>query len=115
MLAKCLVFAGLHNHIQNNAILTASLRKLTKDVKFGWEKGEEAAFETLKNAVANNTTNMYFDPNKKIIPRTEVSYNEGISAGLFQQHHMEIQPVQFISRSLIETEKRYSQTGKDAL
>ena len=106
----------MDNHIPNHATLTAPLRKLTKkDVKFKWEKDEEAAFEKLKNAIANSTTNMYFDPNKKTMLRTEASYNEGISAGLFQMTPQGMKPVLFISRSLTETEKRYSQTEKDAL
>ena len=106
----------MDNHIPNHATLTASLRKLTKkDVKFKWEKDEEAAFEKLKNAAANSTTNMYFDPNKKTMLRIEASYNEGISAGLFQMIPQGMKPVLFIRRSLTETEKRYSQTEKDAL
>ena len=43
--------------------------------------------------------------------RTEVSYNEGISAALFQMMPQGMKPVLFISRSLTETEKRYSQTA----
>ena len=45
----------------------------------------------------------------------EASYNEGLSAGLFQQSAKGWQPVHFISRSLTDVEKRYSQTEKDAL
>ena len=47
--------------------------------------------------------------------RVEASYNEGLSAGLFQQSAKGWQPVHFISRSLTNVEKRYSQTEKDAL
>ena len=88
-------------------------KKKGREIQMG--KNEEAAFEKLKTAVANSTTNMYFDPNKKTMLRTEASYNEGISAGLFQMTPQGMKPVLFISKSLTETEKRYSQTEKDAL
>ena len=47
--------------------------------------------------------------------RTEASYNEGLSAGLFQRTERGWQPVHFISRTLTDVERRYSQTEKDAL
>lgn len=57
----------------------------------------------------------FFDPSKPIILRTEASFNEGLSAALLQKTDRGIQPVYFISRTMTETEKRYSQTKKDAL
>ena len=45
--------------------------------------------------------------------RVEPSYNEGLPAGLFKQS-AKGWPVHFISRSLTDVEKRYSQTEKDA-
>ena len=57
----------------------------------------------------------FFDPSKPIILRTEASFNEGLSAALLQKRDRGIQPVHFISRTMRETEKRYSQTEKDAL
>ena len=47
--------------------------------------------------------------------RTEASFNEELSAGLFQKTMKGWQPVHFISGTLTDTEKRYSQTEKDAL
>ena len=57
----------------------------------------------------------YFDPRKPITLRTEVSFNEGLAAGLFQTTEKGLQPVHLISRTLTDTEKRYSQMEKDAL
>ncbi|XP_045210963.2 uncharacterized protein K02A2.6-like [Mercenaria mercenaria] len=57
----------------------------------------------------------FFDPRKEIIVRVEASFYQGLSAGLFQKTTKGIQPVHDISRSLTDTEKRYSQTEKDAL
>ena len=57
----------------------------------------------------------FFDPSKRIILRTEASFNEGLSSALLQKTDRGIQPVHLISRTMTETEKRYSQTEKDAL
>ena len=57
----------------------------------------------------------YFNQTFTIILRRKASYNEGLSAGLFQQTPKSIQPVHYISRTMTDTEKRYSQTEKDAL
>ncbi|CAC5366628.1 unnamed protein product [Mytilus coruscus] len=52
---------------------------------------------------------------RPIVLRCEASFYEGLSAGLFQQTNKGLQPVHFISCSMSDTEKRYSQTEKDAL
>ena len=57
----------------------------------------------------------FFDPKKPIVVRTEASFHEGLSAGLFQRTSKGLQPVHFISRSMTNAEKRYSQTEIDAL
>ena len=53
----------------------------------------------------------FFDPRKPIVIRTEASFHEGLSAGLFQRTAKGLQPVHYISRSMTSAEKRYSQTG----
>ena len=57
----------------------------------------------------------YFDATKQTILRTEASFNEDLAAALLQRSDRGLRPVHFISRSMTETEKRYSQTEKDAL
>ena len=57
----------------------------------------------------------FFDPRKPIVIRTEASFHEVLSAGLFQRTAKGLQPVHYISRSMTSAEKRYSQTEKDAL
>ena len=57
----------------------------------------------------------YFDPGKPIILHTEASFNEGLSAALLHQTDKGIQPVHFISRTMTDTKRRYSQTEKDVL
>ena len=58
---------------------------------------------------------VYFNQNRPMVVRVEASYHDGLPAGLFQKNGSRLQPVYYISRTMTDTEKRYSQTGKDAL
>lgn len=106
----------LSKFIPRYAVLTAPLRRLTgQDVLFTWGPEEKAAFQKLKDSITSDDTMAFFNPRKPIIVRTEASFNEGLSAGLFQRTNKGLQPVHYISRSMTPAEKRYSQTEKDAL
>jgi len=106
----------LSKFIPRYASKTAPLRELThKDAQFKWGEEEQIAFDSLKDSITSDDTMTYFNPSRPIILRVEASYNEGLSAGLFQKTSKGDQPVHFISRTMTDTEKRYSQTEKDAL
>ena len=106
----------LSKFIPSYAVLTAPLRKLTqKQVPFAWGQEQQEAFQQLKDSITDEKTIAFFDPRRPIIVRVEASFHEGLSAGLFQKTGKGLQPVHFISRSMTETEQRYSQTEKDAL
>ena len=106
----------LSKFIPRYTLLTAPLRKQTyKDTQFKWGQEENSAFGKLKDSITNESTMAFFNPMKPIVLRCEASFNEGLSAGLFQQTEKGLQPVHYISRSMSDTEKRYSQTEKDAL
>ena len=106
----------LSKFIPRYTSLTAPLRKLTqKAVRFHWGIEEQTAFEKLKDSISSDNTMIYFNPTKPIVVRAEASYHDGLSAGLLQDIEKGLQPVHFISRTMTDTEKRYSQTEKDAL
>ena len=106
----------LAKFIPRYSVLTAPLRRLTsQDIPFSWGPEEDAAFQKLKDSITSDDTMAFFDPRKPIVVRTEASFHEGLSAGLFQRTAKGLQPVHFISRSMTGAEKRYSQTEKDAL
>ena len=106
----------LSKFIPRYASLTKPLRDLTRtDTKFHWGPTEDKAFKEVKGAITSKDTIAFFNPRLPIMVRVEASYNEGLSAGLFQQSAKGWKPVHFISRSLTDVEKRYSQTEKDAL
>lgn len=106
----------LSKFIPKYADLTAPLRTLTrKEVRFVWGTEQQQAFEKLKKSITSDSVIAFFDPRLPITLRCEASFHEGLSAGLFQETDEGSKPVHFISRALTDTEKRYSQTEKDAL
>ena len=106
----------LDNFIEDYASIAAPLYQLTrKEIKFQWGEQEKRAFKKIQDSLSDEKTMAYFDPDKQIILRTEASFNEGLSAALLQKTDRGIQPVHFISQAMTDTEKRYSQTEKDAL
>ena len=106
----------LSKFIPRYAVLTAPLRRLTgKEIPFSWGPDEQAAFQKLKDSITSEDTMAFFNPRLPIIVRTEASFHEGLSAGLFQKTRKGLQPVHYISISMTVAEKRYSQTEKDAL
>ena len=106
----------LSKFIPRYSDLTAPLRELTKkETKFMWTQEQQNAFQKLKDSITSQSTIAFFNPALPIVLRCEASFHEGLSAGLFQETDEGLKPVHFISRSLTDTEKRYSQTEKDAL
>ena len=109
----------LSKFIPRYALMTAPLIKLTQgNVKFHWGSEERAVFEKLKDSTSSDNTIIFFNPNKPIVVKAEASYHDGLFAGLFQDIGKGLQAVHFnnfISRTMTNTEKRYSQTEKDAL
>ena len=97
----------LSKFIPRYSVLTAPLRRLTShDVPFSWGPEEDAAFQKLKDSITSDYTMAFFDPRKPIVVRTEASFHEGLSAGLFQRTAKGLQPVHYISRSMTSAEKR---------
>ena len=85
-----------------------------KDEKFLWGKEQEEAFNTLKEDMAGASILAYFDrgaPTEVIAGASPV----GLGAVLVQKGDWEHRAVCYASRSLSDTERRYSQTEKDAL
>ena len=85
-----------------------------KDEKFLWGKAQEEAFNTLKEDMAGTSMLAYFDrgaPTEVIADASLV----GLGAVLVQEVDGERHAVCYASRSLSDTERRYSQTEKEAL
>ena len=95
---------------------TEKFRSLLKESKFRWENEHQEAFEDLKNGLCEETTLTYLDPKAE----HEVHVYGcplGISATLVQKSEKDgpWQVVQYPSRSLSDTETRYSQIELETL
>ena len=101
--------------IINLAELTQPLRELLKK-NMKWQRNipQEEAFIKIKEELCKSTVLSFYDPNlpTKVSPDAS-SY--GLGAVLLQQHNSQWKPVAYASRSMSETEKRYSQIEKEAL
>lgn len=97
--------------IPRYSTITAPLRKLTrKDTVWEWGPQQEQAFEELKQQMTSAHVMSYFDQNKE----TEILVDAspvGLGAILIQEG----KPICYASRSLTETEQRYSQTDREML
>jgi transposase InsO family protein len=95
---------------------TSALRILMKNGnKFEWGKDQVQAFQNIKNLLANVETLGYFDPKKRTRLIADAS---PIALGaVLLQFKNDNSPIviSYASKSLTETEQRYSQTEKEAL
>jgi hypothetical protein len=110
---------GLVNYsarfIPDLSIVSAPLREPTrKNAVFRWGKSEQESFDELKKRLASAETLGYYDknaPTKVIADASPV----GLGAVLVQVQGGELSVISYASRSLRHTERRYSQTEKEAL
>ena len=87
---------------------------LKKDCIFKWTVDCENAFQTLKNEAISATKLSHYDPNKTLILACDAS-NKGIGAVLMQENKGVETPIAHASKTLTETQIRYSQIERDAL
>ena len=119
---ELLTVFGLKNYLNrfppNLAELTAPLRTLTKkDIHFHWEKHHQAALEAIKKELSNTKILSFYDkrPTTKTILQCDASMI-GVGAWIRQidddgREHI----VAMGSRSLTETESRYSNIERKCL
>lgn len=103
-------------YIPRFSTIAAPLRKLTcKDTPWLWGEEEEQSFNAVKNALTCEKTLGYFDPKKETVLYVDAS-PVGVGAVLTQKNdHNEISTLYYASRSLTQTEQRYSQVEREAL
>ena len=108
-------YLGLVNYLNRFsptlAELTAPLRALCKkDTLFTWESAQQAAFEAIKKEITSAPVLSYLDQSKTSIIQSDAS-KKGLGAVLLQDG----KPVVYSSRSLTETEQRYSNIERELL
>ncbi|CAC5404852.1 unnamed protein product [Mytilus coruscus] len=112
-------FLGLVNYsarfISDLATISAPLRALTrKNATFTWGKDEQRSFDELKRRLANAETLGYYDKSALTKVIADASPG-GLGAVLIQEQNGELRIISYASRSLSDTERRYSKTEKEAL
>ena len=101
----------LNRFIQNTTSLLEPLRKLLKnDIHFSWDETHDHAFERIKAAIRSACNLSYFDKNKPCEIQCDASL-KGLGCCLIQDG----KTVYFASKSLTETESRYSNIEREML
>ena len=112
-------FWGLANyfnsHIWNMHILRSPLNHLLKkDVKWNWMDECKKVFEKLKTALTSNLALTHYNPNKQIYVVSDAS-NSGLGAVILHKEDGKLKPIQYVSRTLLPAEMKYSQIEKEGL
>ncbi|KAK2709262.1 hypothetical protein QYM36_013056 [Artemia franciscana] len=99
----------LSRYIPNLSSLNKSLRELARADEYKWKPAHEKAFLKIKSALCSNLA--YFDPKCENIEIKVDASKHGLGAVLAVNDNV----VAFGSRSMSETEQRYSQIEKELL
>ena len=98
-------------YIPDMSSITSPLRALLKKgVDFQWSHEQETALEKIKDILCSEPVLCFFDEKKDTVIQADSS-STGLGASLIQEGH----PVAYASRSLSETEQRWSQIEKEML
>jgi len=101
--------------LQNIFSTTFPIRQLlTKSNQFKWTMECEAAFNKLKKQIASDQTIIAYDPELPVTVACDASPTE-IGAVLSHIINGVERPVSFVSRSLTQGERNYSQIDREAL
>ena len=101
----------LSQFVPNFSDKSALLRDLLKqDVPWIWEEAHETAYTQLKNAISQESSLSYFDTEKDITLEVDAS-QKGLGTAVIQDN----KPVAFGSKSLTDTQSRYSNIEREML
>ena len=90
------------------------LYKATKADPFHWDPELEVKFQALKLLMISSSVLALPDPKKEFFLQTDASQT-GIGAVLMQTHNDHLQPIEFFSRTLSQTERRYATYERELL
>ena len=101
----------LNRFIPNTTALLEPIRKLLKnDIHFSWDEEQQQAFQQIKTAITQPSSLAYFDKDKPCEVQCDASL-KGIGVCLLENNN----PIYFASKSLTETESRYSNIEREML
>ena len=107
--------AYLSRYIDRFSSRCEPLRRLTKaNTKFEWGPQQQQAFDNLKLTLTLAPVLVPYHPRRETLVMVDGS-PEGLDGALLQKTSDGFQPVHYVSRTLTDTEKRYSQIEREAL
>ena len=112
-------FFGMINYLGRYLKDLSSVAKplsdlLKKDVDWCWNAPQQNAFDTVKTMLTSTPVLAYYEPHRATMISADAS-SYGLGSVIMQKHIDEWKPVAFASRTLTDTEKRYSQIEKECL
>jgi hypothetical protein len=109
------MLAYLSRYINNFSSRCEPLRRLTRnDAKFEWTNEQQTAFDNLKKAITSAPVLIPHYPERDTLVICDGSPT-GLGGALFQKTQHGYQPVHYVSRTLTDTESRYSQIERETL
>ena len=114
-LAELQSFMGMINYLNRFSPIIAQTSEpvrqlMKKETPFMWQAEHQKAFESLKQVITEAPVLAYYDPEKDNLIQSDASL-QGIGCVLIQDSR----PVCYASRSLTETESRYSNIERELL
>ena len=91
-------------YIAHYSTFVKPLWDMLQEERFEWSDENTQTFYNVRDLLCKDTVLSYFDPSKDIIVQTDAS-KQGLGAVILQDN----KPVVFVSRTLTDTETRYSQ------
>lgn len=113
-------FLGMVNYVSKFILKKSNVLEplnafLKEDVQFAWINVQQWAFQSIKKLLTQAPMLTYYDFEKTIIVQADAS-SYGLGAALIQiDNNQNCEIVAYASRSLSESEKKFSQIEKEAL
>ena len=112
-------FMGMVNFMSKyvpnlSTIMSPLSALLKKDNVWIWDTPQRRAFDNVKQAIASTGTLAFYDPTLPTAVSSGAS-SYGIGGTLMQEHDGIYKPVAYVSRTMTDTEGRYSQMEKELL